>query len=62
MVLDDDAACEHVKVNPLKGSWNLGLQTLGWGSLLVDSDNPLHRAAATNPLLRRGYAAMAPRP
>jgi hypothetical protein len=40
--------------NALKGSWNLSLQTLGWGRLLAGDDNPLHQGLWANDVLRRG--------
>jgi len=53
----DEPTCARVEWNALKGSWNLGLQTLGWGQLLTGT-NPLYEAMAANPSLRQGYAAM----
>jgi hypothetical protein len=47
--------------NALKGSWNLSLQTLGWGRLLAGDDNPLHQGLWANGVLRRGYLCMMPR-
>ena len=47
--------------NALKGSWNLSLQTLGWGRLLVGNDHPLYQAIWTNEVLRRGYMVMLPK-
>ncbi len=49
--------------NQLKGSWNLSLQTLGWGRYLAERDGQapiLWRAAKTNPLLYEGYLLLAP--
>jgi hypothetical protein len=49
--------------NQLKGSWNLALQTLGWGRYLAERDGQvpmLWQAVATNPLLRKGYDLLAP--
>jgi hypothetical protein len=45
----------------MKGSWNLSLQTLGWGRLLAGEANPLHDAAWRNDFLRAGYEIMAER-
>jgi hypothetical protein len=50
--------CEQVTWNALKGSWNLGLQTLGWGRLLVEDNHPLHKAMWANDFLKRGYLTM----
>jgi hypothetical protein len=47
--------------NALKGSWNLSLQTLGWGRLLAEDDNLLHQGLWANDVLRRGYLSMMPR-
>ncbi len=49
--------------NPLKGSWNLSLQTLGWGRYLAErrGQTPiLWQATTANPLLRDGYRLLAP--
>lgn len=54
----DEPVCEEVAWNALKGSWNLSLQTLGWGRLLAENDNPLHASVFANDVLRRGYLAM----
>ncbi len=48
--------------NPLKGSWNLSLQTLGWGRYLAERDGQyptLWRATTVNPLLCNGYHLIA---
>ncbi|HLF00627.1 MAG TPA: hypothetical protein VI547_01530, partial [Anaerolineales bacterium] len=44
--------------NQLKGSWNLSLQTLGWGRYLMErdgQDSTLWQAAKTTTLLHNGY-------
>jgi len=44
--------------NQLKGSWNLSLQTLGWGRYLAESQgqvSALWQAVITNPFLQKGY-------
>jgi len=49
--------------NQLKGSWNLSLQTLGWGRYLAERRGQvpiLWQAAAANPLLQQGYRLLAP--
>lgn len=59
--LDCDAAA--VDWNHLRGSWNLSLQTLGWGRYLAQRDGQvpvLWQATATNSVLRRGYLLLAP--
>jgi hypothetical protein len=50
--------------NQLKGSWNLSLQTLGWGRHLAERRGQvpvLWQATAAVPLLRDGYRLLAPR-
>jgi hypothetical protein len=54
----DEPACEDVVWNSLKGSWNLSLQTLGWGRLLAGENHPLYAVMWSNDLLSRGYRAM----
>ena len=53
-VIDEDM-CRQVVWNGLKGSWNLSLQTMGWGKLLAGENNPLHDAVVSNELLNRGH-------
>ncbi|HUM69914.1 MAG TPA: hypothetical protein PLK31_13835, partial [Chloroflexota bacterium] len=57
----DEPTCETVVWNGLKGSWNLGLQTLGWGKYLLQADNPLPQAMWANQFLRLGYLVLTPR-
>jgi hypothetical protein len=54
----DEPACNTIVWNSLKGSWNLGLQTLGWGNYLLQNDNPLYQAVWSNDLLRHAYGLM----
>ena len=54
----DEPACHTIVWNSLKGSWNLGLQTLGWGNYLLRDDNPLYQAVRSNDLLRYAYRLM----
>lgn len=51
----DEPICQTIVWNSLKGSWNLGLQTLGWGSYLLRDNNPLYKAMWDNYFLRRAY-------
>lgn len=51
----DEPSCEQIIWNGLKGSWNLSLQTLGWGRFLAGSDNPLYQSVQANAMLRNGY-------
>jgi hypothetical protein len=49
--------------NQLKGSWNLSLQTLGWGRYLVERDGMipvLWQATTENLFLDMGYLRLAP--
>jgi hypothetical protein len=59
------AACDSTGVvwNELKGSWNLALQTLGWGRYLAERRGQvpvLWQATTANAFLRRGYRLLAP--
>lgn len=56
----DEPICNEIVWNALKGSWNLGLQTLGWGNHLLQDNNPLYEAMQTNPTLYAGYQVMLP--
>jgi hypothetical protein len=56
----DEPACGVVGWNALKGTWNLGLQTLGWGLLLAGDGNPLYAAAQSNNRLRHAYLVLCP--
>ncbi|MCA9950035.1 MAG: carbohydrate-binding protein [Anaerolineales bacterium] len=53
----------EVEWNQLKGSWNLALQTLGWGRYLAEQRGEmpvLWQAACYNPFLHAGYSLLAP--
>jgi len=57
-----DCAALDLVWNHLKGSWNLSLQTLGWGRYLAERNKQvpvLWAATATNPLLQKGYLRLA---
>jgi len=59
------ASCDQTDAvwNQLKGSWNLSLQTLGWGRYLAEHAGQvptLWHAATTNSLLKKGYQLLAP--
>jgi len=65
LVLPADSSCDQPTVlwNQLKGSWNLSLQTLGWGRYLAERSEQvpiLWQATTANPLLRSGYLLLAP--
>lgn len=52
-----------VEWNQLKGSWNLTLQTLGWGRYLAEQDGKIPatwQATQTNQFLNKGYLLLAP--
>jgi hypothetical protein len=57
--------CDSVAMvwNQLKGSWNLSLQTLGWGRYLAELNDQvpiLWQAATMSPFLQRGYEILVP--
>jgi hypothetical protein len=57
----DAGGRDRVVWNALKGSWNLGLQTLGWGARLAIEEsqpNPLQSASTEHPTLRGARALM----
>lgn len=65
LAFQDNQNCDPQSVdwNQLKGSWNLSLQTLGWGCYLAERDGKvpaLWQAETTNPLLQKGYDLLAP--
>lgn len=51
----DEPICQKIVWNSLKGSWNQGLQTLGWGNYLLRDRNPLYKAMWDNHFLRQAY-------
>ena len=61
LMTTDEPTCAQITWNALKGSWNLSLQTLGWGRLLAGSDHPLYQALWTSEVLRQGYMVMLPK-
>jgi hypothetical protein len=65
LMFSTGAGCDSTAVswNHLKGSWNLSLQTLGWGNYLAkqgDQDPILWQAIESNPLLKKGYLLLVP--
>lgn len=63
----DDTNCDPATVlwNHQKGSWNLSLQTLGWGRYLAERRGQvpiLWQATLTNPLIHKGYQLLVPYP
>lgn len=60
-----NSSCDPASVswNDLKGSWNLALQTLGWGRYLAERRGLvpiLWQATTANSYLRTGYLLLAP--
>ncbi len=59
-----DAECStDAEWNQLKGSWNLALQTLGWGVYLAERDEKvpiIWEATLENHFLNNGYLLLAP--
>jgi hypothetical protein len=67
LAFQDDQNCDPQAVhwNQLKGSWNLSLQTLGWGRYLAERDGKksvLWQAVQQNEFLRKGYSILAGKP
>ncbi|MFN8595644.1 MAG: hypothetical protein U0559_05630 [Anaerolineae bacterium] len=61
--LDPNCAVERIQWNSLKGSWNMALQTLGWGRYLTERNGQTPAwwlATKLNALLRRGYRLLVP--
>ncbi|HSQ26056.1 MAG TPA: hypothetical protein VLM80_02920, partial [Anaerolineales bacterium] len=59
------ASCtaDNLDWNELKGSWNIALQTLGWGRYLAEQRGQkpiLWQAASSNAFLRDGYDLLTP--
>lgn len=54
----DESVCDGVTWNSLKGSWNLGLQTLGWSRQLAGNNHPLYQAVCANALLSNAYMTL----
>jgi hypothetical protein len=65
LMFTSNSRCDSTSVewNQLKGSWNLSLQTLGWGRYLAErngKDPILWQATTKNPLLSKGYRILVP--
>jgi hypothetical protein len=56
----DEPTCSHVVWDAFKGSWDLSLQTLGWGRLLAGDANPLYQGMLASDMLRQGYTLLVP--
>lgn len=61
----ENSSCDSVTLqwNQLKGSWNLSLQTLGWGRYLAERNGRvpvLWQATIANTLLSKGYQLLVP--
>ena len=60
-----DCDADSIVWNHLKGSWNLALQTLGWGRYLAErrGEPPiLWQAVKVNPFLREAHYLLSPKP
>lgn len=58
-----NCSADEVQWNSLKGSWNLTLQTLGWGRYLAEREGKvpiLWEATLKNEFLRNGYSLLVP--
>jgi hypothetical protein len=58
-----DCGTNELVWNHLKGSWNLSLQTLGWGRYLAERAGQvpiLWQATSANPFVRKGYLLLVP--
>jgi hypothetical protein len=65
LLFPSSSGCDSAALgwNQLKGSWNLSLQTLGWGRYLAERSEQvpiLWKATTANPLLRSGYLFLVP--
>jgi hypothetical protein len=65
LVFPASSSCDSDSMvwNQLKGSWNLSLQTLGWGRYIAERGGEipvLWQATIANPLLHKGYHILAP--
>jgi hypothetical protein len=65
LLFPDGSPCtaEGIEWNHLKGSWNLALQTLGWGNYLLQRDRQIpvtQQATVHNTFLRSGYSLLVP--
>jgi hypothetical protein len=66
LLFPSNSGCDSTALvwNQLKGSWNLSLQTLGWGRYVAERDGQvpiLWQATTANPLLRKGYLLLVPK-
>jgi len=58
---ESDCTPSNVQWNQLKGSWNLSLQTLGWGRYLAEKNGKrfiLWKTVQKNPFLKSGYSML----
>jgi beta-glucosidase len=65
LMFPTNSGCDSAALvwNPLKGSWNLSLQTLGWGRYLAERNGQIPivwQATTTNPFLHKGYRLLVP--
>lgn len=65
MFHENETNCERTHWNHFKGSWNLSLQTLGWGRYLAEKQDQmpiLWQSLTESEFLRSGYQLLAPLP
>ncbi|MCB8977589.1 MAG: hypothetical protein H6657_09230 [Ardenticatenaceae bacterium] len=63
LFIDGNTSCtpDSMRWNSLKGSWNLALQTVGWGNYLLRDQGPaLWLATRQSPYLYTGYLVLVP--
>jgi hypothetical protein len=65
LLVPSSSGCDSAAMvwNQLKGSWNLSLQTLGWGRYLAERGGQapiLWQVTTANPLLSKGYLLLVP--
>jgi hypothetical protein len=65
LLFPSSSGCDSAAMvwNQLKGSWNLSLQTLGWGRYVAERDGQvpiLWQTTTANPLLSKGYLLLVP--
>ncbi len=63
LFIDGNTSCtpDNIRWNSLKGSWNLALQTVGWGNYLLRDQGPaLWLATRQSPYLYAGYLVLVP--
>ena len=54
----DGPTCTQIVWNSRKGSWEIALQTLGWGRYLTGNNNAIYQGVMANDMLQQGYMVM----